>query len=291
MEDIFYKNFDIDFYTQNNKDLSKLSTIEIQNHYYTKGLKEGRLCSQGQIRSSYNKLPEIFEKCLEIGPFDNPLLIGKNVDYFEILQYDQLVERAKMLNRNYENIPRNIKWINRIGDLSIINDKYDLVLSSHVIEHSIDLIEHLKNVEKLLNSGGFYICIIPDKRFCFDHFINQSTMGDVIERHVKKNTNHTLKSYIEASCLTTHNDANLHWSGEHGQIELKDFQQKIEEYDNLIKSGKYIDIHAWQFTPDSFRDIIVNLNHSKLINLEIDRLYYTLKYNNDFITILKKVSN
>lgn len=61
-----------------------------------------------------------------------------------------------------------------------MNDKFDLVFSSHNMEHVLDLIQHMLDVEKLLMPNGYFSCIVPDRRFTFDYFRHKSSLADVV---------------------------------------------------------------------------------------------------------------
>ena len=79
----------------------------------------------------------------------------------------ELKLRAKRHKHHIGDITK-IDYVSSDGNLNIIKDKFDYVLSSHCVEHQPDLILHFKNVEKLLKKQGYYFLIIPDKRYCFD---------------------------------------------------------------------------------------------------------------------------
>jgi hypothetical protein len=288
---IFPLEFDYNFYIKNNNDLKSFTVEQANWHYNTYGIKEGRYCSLGQKRQFYDKININFNSCLEIGPFDTPILVGNNVKYFDVLNKEQLIQRANNINRtgNINNIPY-IHYVDKNGNLLSINDKFDLILSCHSIEHQIDFIGHLNDVAKLLNNNGYYVIIIPDKRLCFDHFINESTIADILDAHYNKRTRHRLKSVIEHRALICHNNPTEHWKNNHGtQNDTNtNIKEAIKEYLDAEKNNTYIDVHAWQFTPNSFRKIIKLLNELGLINLNIERIYNTINNTFEFIAILKK---
>ena len=73
-----------------------------------------------------------------------------------------------------------------------------LQVSSHCIEHQIELVRHLKAVSRLLSPLGVYLMLVPDYCFCFDHFQTASTSIDCvlageIYREVVLNSNHGYK--------------------------------------------------------------------------------------------------
>lgn len=99
---------------------------------------------------------------LEIGPFYSPQCIGRNVKYFDIIDKNALISRAKGIDATIqiENIPY-IDYVSPTGDLSVINETFDAIFSSHAIEHQLDFIDHLQKTSKLLNKNGRYYLIIP----------------------------------------------------------------------------------------------------------------------------------
>ena len=118
---------------------------------------------------------------LEIGVFDTPTLnflytsnASKVIHYADWFSRDELIERATVIknaggDRNPSEVPE-IKWILSQG-YSQINYAYDAVVSHHCLEHQPDLIRHFLDVRSILADGGWYFVSLPDKNFCFDHFI------------------------------------------------------------------------------------------------------------------------
>lgn len=289
---MFPSNFDVKIYKKYT-DLKSMNNKLLEKHYKLYGKTEGRICSKISNKSSLikyinsNKL-----KCLEIGPFDCPNLKGGKVKYFDVLDQDSLKKRAKKLNRKGK-VPY-IDYVSSNCDLRIIDEQFDLVLSCHSIEHQLNFIKHLQDVSKLLNDNGYYVIILPDKRYCFDHFIKESTIADIICQYTNKSKLHSIKSVIEHRSLTCHNNKIRHWNNDHGNptyfSNTNSIINAIKEYQNSISNNQYIDVHSLQFTPDSFKNIINLLNQLNYIDLVIDNVYNTIKNSNEFFVILKKVS-
>ena len=80
------KNLEVDaeFYKWNYPDLNGLSYDQAKEHYYEHGYFEGRVSSD---YLSEIFLKEIYknEKILEIGPFNNPVLVNDKVKYLDVL--------------------------------------------------------------------------------------------------------------------------------------------------------------------------------------------------------------
>lgn len=226
-------------------------------------------------------------ECLEISPFFNPVLRSGTVWYFDVLSQAQLQARALQHNGNPDWVPY-IHFVSPVADLSVVGRTFNLIVSSHVIEHQVNLVRHLQAVGRLLRPGGIYLLFVPDKRYCFDHFLAPSTIADVLQANLSVSNAHLLKSVVEHRALTTHNDPIRHWAGDHGELTEKNVVQKasraIEEYMN--SRGQYIDVHAWQFTPTSFEHILRVLIAMRAIPFTRARVLPTQKDRIEFHALL-----
>lgn len=230
---------------------------------------------------------------LEIGPYFSPSFSGDSVKYFDVFSAEELRENAK-LDPNTAVDPETVPEIhfhNDDGDMSCIPETFDIAFSSHCIEHQPNLIEHLNQVYELLKPGGQYFIIAPDKRYCFDHLRPATTLGSVIQAADEKRRRHSMQSVIDMSVLTTHNDPLRHWAGDH--IDLGWGEDRVERTKNVIDrlmsaDGKYIDSHAWQFTPARFLQILSTLKDLELIKLQPQRVWHTPIDRLEFTAILIK---
>ncbi len=264
--------------------------MELESHHRTR--ETGRSGSAISSRSDFVKLLEGVPSILEIGPFTNPLLRGPNVKYFDVLSTEALKQRASAHGLDAGRCPC-IDFVSKSGDLSIVSEQFDAVVSCHVIEHQPDLLKHLVDVDKILRTGGRYFLAIPDKRYCFDHYIAESTVADVLDAHVRKRRLHDVASIIEHLALTTHNDAARHWRGDHGEQTYRSapalIREAINQYLRLENDG-YIDVHAWQFVPDSFKDLMQTLETLQLSPYRVGHIYTTTRGSNEFYAILEKTT-
>ena len=277
---------DPDTYRASDPALGKLDDAAAIAHYRAHGRDKGVVASPLALRENLLLFIEDDISLLEIGPFCRPLKRGPKVEYLDVLDADQLRIRAGQTGGAAAGVP---DVIHHVGDLDIVDRTYDAVLSSHAIEHQPDLVRHFQQVERILNPGGGYFLIIPDKRFCFDHFIAESTIADVLQAYEEQRRVHTLKSVIEHRALTVHNDHRRHWAGDHGNPERNRaarVQAALDEH--AAAAGGYVDVHAWYFVPPSFRLIVNTLRELGLIGLEIAGLYHTARDRNEFCAILKK---
>jgi SAM-dependent methyltransferase len=284
--------FDPQFYKDCHADLSSFTDSQLVLHWNDYGQHEGRLGSPGAMREPLLEFVKSQPSVLEIGPFCKPCVRGPHVKYFDILDRDALTKRALEIGYSTEPAPY-IDYVSTVGDLSVVTAEFSAVLSSHCIEHQPDLVRHLQAVGRILSEGGRYFLFIPDKNYCFDHFIAASNLADIVNAYVEVRKVHTLASVVEHRALTTHNDPARHWVGDHADPGFDDsvpqrISHAIAEYE--AAQGSYIDVHAWQFTPTSFRKAVETLSQLKFINLEVERIYATPRGHNEFTAVLRKVT-
>lgn len=280
--------FDADHYVETYPDLGHLDPLAARQHYVEHGQAEGRRANRLATRQDFINLIPRDATSLEIGPFYSPVLTGPNVSYFDVLSQTELRARARSLNIDDAHIPR-IDFVSSTGDLAEVNRTFGSVVSSHCIEHQPDLIYHLEQVSRILAPKGRYYVLLPDKRYCFDVLIAETTIAEVIGAHQQRRRVHPLKSVIEHRAMTTHNDVARHWAGDHGVLpddHVARIVKAMEEY--RAAAGEYIDVHAWYFTPQNAPDILYTLSGLGMIDLVVERCYPTLNHTNEFWMVLGK---
>ena len=240
-------------------------------------------------RQSFVELIAPSARVLEIGPFAAPMLRGSNISYVDVMSTNDLRARAIQLGLDPEKVPE-INWVSSGSDLSVVRDQFNAVVSSHAIEHQPDIIGHLQQIGNLLLSGGRYFLLIPDHRYCFDHFFAPSTEQQMIDAHLEKRTVHPDSAVIAHLAHTTHNDAVRHWQGDHGDPDENRTERTKLAIDALEAShGSYIDVHAWFFTPETFVHTMTSLSKSKYIPFTVGRMFPTRENALEFWVILRKI--
>jgi len=275
-------------YVSNYTDLRDMNEAEARTHFELHGRREGRSGNSLLSRSHFASLAGHLDGLiLEIGPFFSPLIRSENSRFADVLDRDALMKRATEVGGDPKLVPK-IDWVIDSGQL--INPPYEFAncISSHVLEHQPDLISHLKQVYDLLPKGGRYFLLIPDRRYCFDSFLPNSSPGEIIGAYLEKRTRHPLRSIIEHRVLASHNDPYKHWENFNGEdnASVQSLRQAIKEFETA--ENKYIDVHSWYFDPESFRQTMILLNKLSLVSFEIERLYYTRRYSNEFWVVLRK---
>ena len=287
--------FDAATYRSLYVDLKDLTDIQLRVHYNVHGRREGRRAHSLATRDHFAGLVGT-ARALEIGPFTRPLLVGPNVAYADIYSTAQLRELAPKFDLQPEDVPE-ITWVTAPGDLSGVTERFDWVFSGHVIEHQPNLVGHLQQVSQMLDDNGRYLVLAPDYRYCFDHFMRPSTISQVLDAYARKISMHDPVSLIASRLTRAHNDSIRHWAGDHGDREI---HPVFPEHDRITRLKLALEQamfapetlnneHAWFFTPDTFAAIIRDLCDLELIDLELERLYPTLRNTLEFWAILRKV--
>ncbi|WP_156134016.1 hypothetical protein [Ensifer sp. ZNC0028] len=246
---------------------------------------------------------------LEIGPFLNPCLRrpAYSVKYFDILNKEQMVARARKIityseeEENRKHLLAGIEAAQEIdfnhpaGDLSSVSGRFRNVFSCHSIEHQVDLIRHLNGVFDLLEPGGRYYVIAPDKRYCFDHFHPETRFIDAVAAYIEGRQFHPPGKVLEHTMNLTHNDPARHWAGDHGsrRIDNEFFTERPGVFENVLEQarlamGQYIDVHSWIFTPASFRVVMRQLFERGFIKMPVARIYPTLWNSMEFYAVFEK---
>jgi len=280
--------FDAAVYRQLWPDLAGLDDKALQTHYDTFGAAEGRRANSLAFREDFVALIPSGSSALEIGPFCKPLLLGHGVKYFDVMDKPALDQRARDIGLQDQVAP-HIHFVSPVGDLSVVDETFDYVLSSHCLEHQPDLVTHLQQVTRILRPNGRYFLLVPDKRYCFDALLAESTVAEVLDAYHAGRKTHSLKSVIEHRALTTHNDCLRHWNGDHGFLNDEGPGRviaSVKEY--IAANNSYIDVHAWYFTPASVKNLFGTLSNAGYVDLDVERIYSTQLYSIEFWMILQK---
>lgn len=288
MSDQFPPEFDPAFYLARYPELYLLTPERLQAHYNDVGRREGRVATPAMPRPNFIKLIPNHLSALEIGPGHAPLLRGANVKYFDVIDAGKLRQRAIDTNGNPNDVPEHIHFCSPTSDMSVIDQKFDVVVSSHVIEHQPDLVTHLKEIERVLVDGGAYYILCPNRALIFDAYLPDSDICDVLEAYYQQRKVHTLRTLLKYFALTRYINSLEQWLHVPPKppLEAHRIRHALDTW--RASEGAYIDAHAWQFTPDTFREIINMLGELELIGLQPTRVYDTVFGWGEFAAILTK---
>ncbi len=273
--------FDPQFYKARYPDLHDKSDVEAWQHYREVGRTEGRATSPYSHRVEFLASAPESATILEIGPGHKPCFFPPRARYFDFLDGPGLHQRAIRAGEDPSGAPDYVHYVSPTADLTSVCDKFDVVFSSHSIEHQTDLVRHLQIVASLLKPGGAFMLIIPDRRYCFDQTIPATTIGEVIEAYAEKHTRHRLADVIDAHALNTHNDSVRHWKGDSPEARI-DSATVQGAWNFYNQHDGYIDVHAQRFASYEFRDVLRTVSELGLSPFPHNLVWDTPNNSNEF---------
>jgi len=287
----FPAEYDKDTYLAAHNDLRNagLDDEGLEGHYNRHGRSEGRKVNLINSRKDFISLIPGNCEILEIMPGYSPVMTGPGISYFDTEDRSQLMAGAAPLNVATAPIPE-IDFVSPDGDMSGIKRKFDIIVSSHNIGRHPDLVRHLHQLGNLLKPGGSVFCIIPDKRYCHNHYNNDASITNILASHHEQRSRHSLQDILAHTVTTTHADAPRHWRGKHGdpykQI-TKRSAMTLKEYGKDNSNIRLRDVDAHLFTPGSFATIVELLNKVGLTKLQVLRNYHTLVNRQEFYVVMQ----
>lgn len=235
---------------------------------------------------------------LEIGPSHRPIAPKKEGYQVEILDYltkEELIEKYKSHHVNINAI-EEVDYVWKGGSYSQLTGKkeyYDYILSSHSIEHSTNFIEFLRDCSSMVKNNGVISLAIPDKRQCFDHFRQVTTIGMVMDDYFQGKEYHSPGVVGEYLLNSVKRNKNLSWDKKRFQKNWSASFEFIHSYSyvsecikDVLDKETYMDIHHYVFTDASFCLLILDLGVLGFIDLVVERCFKTV--GNEFIVTLKK---
>jgi len=277
-----------DFYKGNYADLARLSDEDALEHYRAEGIASGHFASPAAERGYLLSFARAEGSILEIGPFHAPSLVGDNVRYMDVLTSEELIEAVKQAGHDTSNVPK-IHYVAPKGGFDMVDRTFSAVFSGHCIEHQPDLVRHFQGVSSILDDDGRYYIACPDRRYCFDHYIPETAVVDILAAYHQKRKFHQPRSFIAQRLHRAHNDPDRHWSGDHGVQPYEGYKNPEREiFEGLPSEDTYHDTHAWQFTPSSFFQIMTFLREVGLTDFVVERVYHTRSGTQEFTAVLRK---
>lgn len=231
---------------------------------------------------------------IEIGPSHNPIAPKKDGYSVHIIDHasrEELIAKYKDHHVTLKNIEEvDFVWKGQpYSELTGKSKYYDWIIASHVIEHTPDLIAFLNDCDTILKDDGVISLVVPDKRYCFDHYRPITGISKIIDSHLLKRKIHTPGTVAEYFLNVVSKAGNIAWdataTGEYNFVHS--LEDAVRGMNSVINKNIYLDVHAWCFVPQSFRLIIHDLFCLELIPFqEIE--FFTTEGCEFYITLGRK---
>jgi hypothetical protein len=200
---------------------------------------------------------------------------------------DALREKSKQLDVDLGQIEEvDFVWNGEpLRDLVGGPDRYDWIIASHVVEHLPDPLGFLHGCREVLRPEGVVSLIIPDKRYCFDHFRPHTTTGEILDAFEQRRSRPTAGSVFDfwVNCVTLEGRGSWSVNTVDGVFRsVFSFEEARNSWERA-KQG-YEDAHIWCFSPASFRLILQDLRSLGLMGFDTIHEYETTG-NEFFVTL------
>jgi hypothetical protein len=251
------------------------------------------------MREEYFRCEENLNKslCLEISPLCFPILNPHNINsrFLDICSTEELkkkyekdtnVDKDKIVNINYVDLGESYQSV--VG-----NERFQLIIASHVIEHVPNVIKWLNGIAAILNDDGIVKLAVPDKRYCFDFERRLTTVSDMIGAFIEDRGKPTPERVYD-HFMFTRPELNSPVFHHEGQVAPKFIPtKKMHDYVyNIAESArhKYIDVHCSVWTPEAFVEQMNFVSKAGLLNLELveAEMLDTQKNTNEFFVTFKR---
>lgn len=209
-------------------------------------------------------------RILEIGPSHNAILPRRDGYHTWIVDYldrSGLIEKYRDFPQYSPDAIEDVDYVRPAGASmsDAIPARFDLVLASHVVEHTTSLVHFLNDCSRLLAPGGVISLVVPDHRYCFDRFRERSSIGRVIDAALAPPHVHTVGTITDFALNAVRHRGTTSWvAGHRGTYEFVHDLDAVKDDAAHAAGADYIDVHNWVFSP----------NHLRLLVHDLDALGY-----------------
>lgn len=244
------------------------------------------------LKKVINNISEL--KILEIGAFDNPTFLKEeaNIYYCDYFSREELEKKyakdkpqraEKAVNVDY--VIKEEKYSDRL------NQKFDLVIANHVIEHIPNMIAWLQDISLILRKDGFLFLTIPHKEYTFDKLRSVTSLQQLIRNYYDNLKAPTLYHIFDQLYYHRPIKAGDVWNNNYQHLLNKKRFNNIDaawhEAQKRLSNSGYVDVHCNVFSYESFINIINELQNSQYISLNLYSHSDVAKPSNEFYILLK----
>lgn len=211
---------------------------------------------------------------LEIGAAHNGILPKRDGYRTKIVDYLSRAGLVKKYAGFPQYSPESIEEVDFVISAgapmsAVIPERFDLILASHVLEHTTSLVHFLNDCTDLLADGGVLALVVPDRRYCFDRFRERSSLARVIDAYHSSPAVHTPGTLTEFYLNAVKHRGSPSWvRGHRGTYAFSHTPDEIKNgLASALASTEYVDVHNWVFTPHHLRLLLHDLHQLGYIRL------------------------
>ena len=168
--------------------------------------------------------------------------------------------------------------------------RVDYVVASHVIEHVPDLIAWLSELRAVLKPGGEVRLIVPDKRFTFDYFREETHIASVLHSNLIRARVPQPEILIDYCINVARVDCISAWRAPLDPVSTErhhDLETALNVARDCLENGAYHDVHCWVFSPRSFARLFREMAEFDLIDFACGNFFDTNRNEIEFFVSLQ----
>lgn len=236
-------------------------------------------------------------KVLEVGALDIPTYTKhecciKYLDYYDDAEFENFLNerRIKKESQNIVNIDYCVKSKRFSKE---INDRFNLVIANHVIEHVPDVITWINEIDKILSPGGMVFLAIPDRRFTLDYLRRDSNIVDFmksLDADLVKPDLYQILDFLYFKRNITPKDI-IDGSVDQKLVEKSySIQNALKRAQSILDNDKSVhaNVHCNVFSFTSFAKLWGDLLANNLVSLKIFKAVDVWEGSNEFHILLSK---
>jgi hypothetical protein len=228
---------------------------------------------------------------LEVGAFDLPFILPEDghVEFLDYSTTEELQERARTAPGHSPDFVVPVTYIAKLGDWAEVPSGYDWIAAAHVIEHAPSMIDWLLTAGSKLKEQGILFLVVPDKRYTFDYFRPETTLGKILEDHFRQKVRPGPAEVFDSRYYSREAPLADLWKGKRPKSIPFDAQAAHGALD-IIESAthQYIDVHCNIFSQMSFSLILNALSQEGIVPFYIEELGEVDPLEMDFHCVLRK---
>jgi hypothetical protein len=139
---------------------------------------------------------------------------------------------------------------------------------------------------------GFLSLAIPDKRYMFDYFRNDTVLADLIDAHLRRLQHPSSRQIFDHLVNARNVSCTDAWSGTlQGQhvSHVNTIEYAWREARAAAESGRYVECHCHVFTPASFFGLLRSFFELDLVDLKVSQFWATAPNEAEFFVIMQRL--
>lgn len=168
---------------------------------------------------------------------------------------------------------------------------FDHVILCHVLEHIPRLIAFFQDIIKVMAPGGLLYLILPDHRFCFDHFRQPTSFAEAYYVHINKLAAPPWRVFDNNFLHVGYNVPAMYWNEKNlaqaillqRRQSLQEARQNMEEAEKGLVSRAHVSV----FTPWSFLLFLFSMLRVRMAAFSCQRFFTTKRDEFSFGAVLR----